>query len=167
VKEAAIKAIEKYGTGCAGSRFLNGNLEIHEELEEKLARFFRKEAALVYATGYQTNLGAIAALVDRNDIAIIDKDDHASILDGCRLSFGKDQKFRHNDMDDLERVLEATKGKCQLIIVDGVYGMEGDIADLPGIVRLAKTFGARIMVDDAHGIGVLEKEGAERRSTLV
>jgi 8-amino-7-oxononanoate synthase len=159
VKEAAIKAIEKYGTGCAGSRFLNGNLEIHEELEKKLARFFRKEAALVFATGYQTNLGAISALVQRNDFAIIDKDDHASIIDGCRLSFGKVQKFRHNDMDDLERVLEATRGKGKLIIVDGVFSMEGDMADLPGIVRLAKVYGARIMVDDAHAIGVLGKGG--------
>jgi 8-amino-7-oxononanoate synthase len=159
VKEAAIKAIEKYGTGCAGSRFLNGTLEIHEELEKKLARFFRKEAALVFATGYQTNLGAISALVERNDLAIIDKDDHASIIDGCRLSFGKVQKFRHNDMDDLERVLDATKGKDKLIIVDGVFSMEGDIADLPGIVRLAKVYGARIMVDDAHAVGVLGNGG--------
>ena len=159
VKEAAIKAIEEYGSGCAGSRFLNGNLEIHEELEKKLARFFRKEAALVFATGYQTNLGAIPALVGRNDVAIIDKYDHASIIDGCRLSFGKVQKFRHNDMDDLERVLEGTKGKRSLIIVDGVFSMEGDIADLPAIVRLAKAYGARIMVDDAHGIGVFGKGG--------
>jgi 8-amino-7-oxononanoate synthase len=159
VKEAAIEAIEKYGTGCAGSRFLNGNLEIHEELEKKLARFFRKEAALVFATGYQTNLGAISALIGRNDFAIIDKDDHASIIDGCRLSFGKVQRFRHNDMEDLERVLEATKEEGKLIIVDGVFSMEGDIADLPSIVRLAKVYGARIMVDDAHAIGVLGNGG--------
>jgi len=159
VKEAALKAIEKYGSGCAGSRFLNGNLEIHEELEKKLARFFRKEAALVFATGYQTNLGVIPALVGRNDVAIIDKYDHASIIDGCRLSFGKVQKFRHNDMDALERVLGTCKGKAKLIIVDGVFSMEGDIADLPAIVRLAKAYGARIMVDDAHGIGVLGKGG--------
>ena len=105
VKAAAIRAVEKYGSGCAGSRFLNGNLEIHEELEKKLARFFRKEGALVFATGYQTNLGAISALVGRNDIAIIDKYDHASIIDGCRLSFGTVKKFRHNDVKDLERVL--------------------------------------------------------------
>ncbi len=159
VKEAALKAIEKYGSGCAGSRFLNGNLEIHEELEKKLARFFRKEAALVFATGYQTNLGAIPALVGRNDVAIIDKYDHASIIDGCRLSFGEVKKYRHNDMDALERVLEASKGKAKLIIVDGVFSMEGDIADLPAIVRLAKVYGARIMVDDAHGIGVLGNGG--------
>ena len=159
VKEAALKAIEKYGSGCAGSRFLNGNLEIHEELEKKLARFFRKEAALVFATGYQTNLGAIPALVGRDDVAIIDMHDHASIIDGCRLSFGEVKKYRHNDMDALERVLEKCEGKGKLIIVDGVFSMEGDIADLPAIVRLAKAYGARIMVDDAHGIGVLGNGG--------
>ncbi|MBS3907817.1 MAG: pyridoxal phosphate-dependent aminotransferase family protein, partial [Syntrophaceae bacterium] len=159
VKEAAIKAIEKFGSGCAGSRFLNGNLEIHEDLEAKLARFFRKESALVFATGYQTNLGAISALVGRNDVAIIDKYDHASIIDGCRLSFGKVKKFRHNDIKDLERTLEATKDKGKLIIVDGVFSMEGDIADLPPIVKLAKAYGARVMVDDAHGVGVLGEGG--------
>jgi 8-amino-7-oxononanoate synthase len=159
VKEAAIKAIEKFGTGCAGSRFLNGNLEIHEELETKLARFFRKEAALVFATGYQTNLGTIGALLGRNDFAIIDKYDHASIIDGCRLSFGQAKKFRHNDMKDLERVLEATQDKGKLIIVDGVFSMEGDIADLPNIVKLAKAYGARVMVDDAHAVGVLGQGG--------
>lgn len=159
VKEAAIKAVEKYGSGCAGSRFLNGNLEIHEELETKLARFFRKEAALVFATGYQTNLGAISALVGRNDVAIIDKYDHASIIDGCRLSFGQVKKFRHNDMKDLEKILEATKDKGKLIIVDGVFSMEGDIAELPQIIKLAKAYGARVMVDDAHGVGVLGTGG--------
>ncbi len=159
VKEAAIKAIERFGSGCAGSRFLNGNLEIHEELEVKLARFFRKEAALVFATGYQTNLGTISALLGRNDVAIIDKYDHASIIDGCRLSFGRVKKYRHNDMKDLERVLEATKDKGKLIIVDGVFSMEGDIADLPRIVKLAKAYGARVMVDDAHGVGVLGEGG--------
>jgi 8-amino-7-oxononanoate synthase len=159
VKEAAIKAIEKFGSGCAGSRFLNGNLEVHEELETKLARFFRKEAALIFATGYQTNLGTISALLGRNDVAIIDKYDHASIIDGCRLSFGKVKKYRHNDMRDLERVLEAAKDKGKLIIVDGIFSMEGDIADLPNIVKLAKTYGARVMVDDAHAIGVLGEGG--------
>jgi 8-amino-7-oxononanoate synthase len=159
VKEAAIKAVEKFGTGCAGSRFLNGNLEIHEELEAKLARFFRKEAALVFATGYQTNLGTIGALLGRNDVAILDKYNHASIIDGCRLSFGQVKKFRHNDMRDLERVLEGAKDKGKLIIVDGVFSMEGDIADLPNIVNLAKAHGARVMVDDAHAIGVLGEGG--------
>ena len=159
VKEAAINAIEKFGTGCAGSRFLNGNLEIHEELETKLARFFRKEAALVFATGYQTNLGTIGALLGRNDVAILDKYDHASIIDGCRLSFGQVKKFRHNDMKDLERILQGTKDKGKLIIVDGVFSMEGDIADLPNIVKLAKAYGARVMVDDAHAVGVLGQGG--------
>lgn len=159
VKEAAVKAIEKYGSGCAGSRFLNGNLEIHEELEMKLAQFFRKEAALVFATGYQTNLGAISALVGRNDVAILDKYNHASIIDGCRLSFGEVKRFRHNDAKDLERILEGIGSKGKLIIVDGVFSMEGDIADLPSIVRLAKSNGARVMVDDAHAVGVLGKGG--------
>jgi 8-amino-7-oxononanoate synthase len=159
VKEAAIKAVEKFGSGCAGSRFLNGNLEIHEELERKLARFFRQEAALVFSTGYQTNLGTISALVGRNDVAIIDKYDHASIIDGCRLSFGKVKKFRHNDMRDLERVLRESRDQGKFIIVDGVFSMEGDITDLPAIVREAKAYGARVMVDDAHGIGVLGQGG--------
>jgi len=159
VKEAAIKAIERFGSGCAGSRWLNGNLEIHEELESKLARFFRKEAAVVFATGYQTCVGTISALVGRNDVTVLDKYDHASILDGCRLSFGQMKKFRHNDPDDLERVLKAHEGKGKLIVVDGVFSMEGDIVDLPVIVRLAKTYGARLMIDDAHGIGVLGKTG--------
>jgi 8-amino-7-oxononanoate synthase len=159
VKEAAIKAIEKYGTSCAGSRFLNGNLDIHEELEKKLARFLRKEAALVFATGYQTNLGAISALLGRNDVAIIDMYDHASIIDGCRLSFGEVKKYRHNDMDALERALEGAKEKNKLIIVDGIFSMEGDIADLPAIVKLAKAYGARIMLDDAHAVGVLGDGG--------
>lgn len=159
VKEAAVKAIEKYGSGCAGSRFLNGNLEIHEELEMKLAQFFRKEAALVFATGYQTNLGAISALVGRNDVAILDKYNHASIIDGCRLSFGEVKRFRHNDAKDLERILEGIGNKGKLIIVDGVFSMEGDIADLPSIIRLAKSYGARVMLDDAHAVGVLGKGG--------
>ena len=159
VKEAAIRAIEKYGTGCAGSRFLNGNLEIHEELEKKLAKFLRKEAALVFATGYQTNLGVISALVERNDAAIIDMSDHASIMDGCRLSFGEVRKYQHNDMDALERALEANKGKNKLIVLDGVFSMEGDIVDLPAIVKLAKAYGAKIMLDDAHAVGVLGEGG--------
>lgn len=160
VKEAAIKAVEKYGSGCAGSRFLNGNLDIHEELEEKLAAFFRQEAAVVFATGYQTNLGAISALVGRNDTIILDQFDHASIIDGCRLSFGKAKKFRHNDMVDLERVLSSTSGtKGKLIIVDGVFSMEGDITLLPDVIALAKKYGARVMVDDAHAVGVLGEGG--------
>jgi 8-amino-7-oxononanoate synthase len=160
VKEAAIKAVEKYGSGCAGSRFLNGNLDIHEELEEKLAAFFRQEAAVIFATGYQTNLGVISSLVGRNDVIILDKFDHASIIDGCRLSFGKVRKFRHNDMQDLERVLSSTSDTSgKLIIVDGVFSMEGDITVLPDVIALAKQYGARVMVDDAHAIGVLGEGG--------
>jgi 8-amino-7-oxononanoate synthase len=159
VREAVTKAVEKYGSGCAGSRFLNGNMEIHEEFEGKLARFFKKQAALIFATGYQTNVGTISALLGRGDVAILDKYDHASIIDGCRLSFGHAKKYRHNDMDDLRRILDVTKEYGQLIVVDGVFSMEGDIADLPSVVPLARTHGARIMVDDAHGIGVLGKTG--------
>jgi 8-amino-7-oxononanoate synthase len=160
VKEAAIKAVEKYGSGCAGSRFLNGNLDIHERLEEKLAAFFRKEAAVVFATGYQTNLGTISALVGRNDEVLLDKFDHASIIDGCRLSFGKVKKFRHNDMRDLERVLSSAPDKGgKLIVVDGIFSMEGDITPLPEVVAVAKKYGARVMVDDAHAVGVLGEGG--------
>jgi 8-amino-7-oxononanoate synthase len=160
VKEAAIRAVEKYGTGCAGSRFLNGNMDIHEDLEKKLADFFHKEAAVVFATGYQTNLGAISALVGRNDEMILDKYDHASIIDGSRLSFGKAKKFRHNDMRDLDRVLgSVSSNKGKLIIVDGIFSMEGDITPLPEVVALARNHGARVMVDDAHAVGVLGDGG--------
>lgn len=159
VKEAAIEAIRKYGTGCAGSRFLNGTLDIHVKLEEKLAQFMKKEAALIFSTGFQVNLGVISALVGKDDVVIIDKMDHASIIDGCRLSFGEVRKFRHNDMADLERVLKDYDSKDKLIVIDGVFSMEGDIAHLPEIVSLADKYGARVMVDDAHGIGVLGKTG--------
>ena len=159
VKDAAIEAIKKYGSGCAGSRFLNGTLDIHVKLEEKLARFIRKEAALIFSTGFQVNLGVISALVGKDDVIIIDKMDHASIIDGCRLSYGEVKKFRHNDMADLERVLQQNAGRGKLIIVDGGFSMEGDIVDLPKVVELAKAYGARLMVDDAHGIGVLGKTG--------
>lgn len=159
VKEAAIEALKKYGSGCAGSRFLNGTLNIHVQLEEKLANFMRKEEALVFSTGFQTNLGAISAIAGKDDVVIIDKMDHASIIDGCRLSFSEIKRFRHNDMSDLERILGQCNGKGKLVIVDGVFSMEGDIADLPSIVKLSKKYGARLMVDDAHGIGVLGKTG--------
>ncbi len=159
VKEAALEAVKKFGTGCAGSRFLNGTLNMHVELEKKLARFIRKEAALVFSTGFQVNLGVISALVGKDDLVVIDKMDHASIIDGCRLSYGEVRKFRHNDMADLERVLQQNDGRGKLIVVDGVFSMEGDIVDLPNVVRLAKAYGARVMVDDAHGIGVLGKTG--------
>jgi len=163
VKKAAIDAIKKFGTGCSGSRFLNGNLTLHEDLEIKLAKFFHREAALVFSTGFQTNLGCISSLSGREDVVIIDRWDHASILDGCRVSFGDVKKFRHNDMEDLERILIQESDKGKLIIVDGVFSMEGDVANLPEISRLAKKYNARIMVDDAHGIGVMGKSG---RGTL-
>ncbi len=159
VKEAAIEAIKKYGTGCAGSRFLNGTLDIHVKLEKKLAKFMKREAALIFSTGFQVNLGVISAIVGKDDVVIIDKMDHASIVDGCKLSYGEVRRFRHNDMTDLERVLNDNNGRGKLIVVDGVFSMEGDIVDLPSVVKIAKQFGARVMVDDAHGIGVLGKTG--------
>jgi 8-amino-7-oxononanoate synthase len=159
VKEAAIEAIRKYGTGCAGSRFLNGTIDLHVRLEEKLARFMRKEAALIFSTGFQVNLGVISALAGKDDLVIIDKMDHASIIDGCRLSFGEIRKYRHNDMADLERVLRENEDRDKLIVIDGVFSMEGDIAPMTEIVSLSKKYGARLMVDDAHGIGVLGKTG--------
>lgn len=159
VKEAAINAIKKYGTGCAGSRFLNGTLDIHVQLEEKLASFMRKEAALVFSTGFQVNLGVISALVGKDDVVIIDKMDHASIVDGCRLSYGEVKRFKHNDMNDLERVLSENNGRGKLIVVDGVFSMEGDIINLPEVLRIARDYNARLLVDDAHGIGVLGKTG--------
>ena len=159
VKEAAIEAVRKYGSGCAGSRFLNGTLDLHVKLEEKLAAFFRKDGALTFSTGYQTNLGIISSLAGKDDVVIIDKLDHASIIDACRLSFAEVKKFKHNDMGSLEYILKETGNRGKLVVVDGVYSMEGDIAPLPEIVRLSKKYGARIMVDDAHGIGVLGKTG--------
>jgi 8-amino-7-oxononanoate synthase len=159
VKEAAINAIKKYGTGCAGSRFLNGTLDIHVQLEEKLAWFMRKESALVFTTGFQVNLGVISSLIGKDDVVIIDKMDHASIVDGCRLSFGEVKRYKHNDIEDLERVLKECEGKTKLVVVDGVFSMEGDIVKLPEVVNMCKKYGARLMVDDAHGIGVLGRTG--------
>ncbi len=159
IKEAAIRAVERYGTGCAGSRFLNGTMDLHHEVEAQLAKFKKKEAALLFAAGYQTNLGVISALVGKDDVSIIDRWNHASIIDGCRLAFGQALKYRHNDMEDLERILASQPDKGKLIVVDGVFSMEGDIVKLPEIVRLARKYGARVMVDDAHATGVLGKEG--------
>jgi 8-amino-7-oxononanoate synthase len=160
VKEAALEAVKKYGSGCSGSRFLNGTLDIHEKLERRLAKFMRKEAAQVFSTGFLTNLGTIATLVNRKDSVITDRSDHASIVDACRLSFGRVIKFKHNDMSDLKRVLGSCENKAgKLIVVDGVFSMEGDIANLPEIVNLAKQHNARVMVDDAHAIGVLGENG--------
>jgi 8-amino-7-oxononanoate synthase len=162
VIEAAVNAVKKYGSGCAGSRFLNGNLELHKELEERIARFLNREAAVVFSTGFQTNLGIIQALVGRRDVIVTDKLDHASIIDGCRLSFGKMEKFEHNDMEDLKNVLMRCRNNNVegiLITVDGIFSMEGDITDLPNIVKLAEEYDARILVDDAHAIGVLGENG--------
>jgi 8-amino-7-oxononanoate synthase len=159
VKEAAIEAVKKYGSGCAGSRFLNGTLDIHVQLEEKLAKFFRKENALTFSTGYQTNLGIISSIAGKDDVVVIDKLDHASIIDACRLSYADVKKFKHNDMNSLEFVLSECGDRGKLVVVDGVYSMEGDIAPLPDIVKVCKKYGARIMVDDAHGVGVLGKTG--------
>lgn len=159
VKEAAIAAVKKYGSGCAGSRFLNGTLDIHVQLEEKLAKFFRKENALTFSTGYQTNLGIISSLAGKDDVVVIDKLDHASIIDACRLSYAEVKKFKHNDMHSLEFVLSECGNKGKLVVVDGVYSMEGDIAPLPEIVKVCKKYGARLMVDDAHGVGVLGRTG--------
>ncbi len=159
VKESAIEAIRKYGTGCAGSRFLNGTLDIHVKLEEKLARFFRKEGALVYATGYQTNLGVLSAVVGRGDVAISDRLNHASIVDGLRLSNGEVKKFKHNDIEDLDRVLEGTRHKNKMVVVDGIFSMEGDISPVDEIIALRRKHDFGIMVDDAHGVGVLGETG--------
>ncbi len=158
VREAARKAIDEYGTSCTGSRFLNGTLRLHMELEERLAAFVGKEAALVFSTGMQANLGAISCLLGPNDYVIIDKANHASIVDGCRLGEGQIKRFRHNDMNHLEMILSripANAGK--LVVVDGVYSMEGDIAPLDQIVPICQRHGARIYVDDAHSLGVLGK----------
>ena len=159
VKEAAIKAIQKYGSGCAGSRFLNGTLDIHIELENELAKFVGKEEAICYPTGYQANVGCISAIVGKNDFVITDKYDHASIIDGALLAEGKMLRFKHNDMASLERVLKEIKGKNALIVVDGIFSMEGDIANLPVIVELAEKYNAEVMVDEAHSLGVLGNQG--------
>jgi 8-amino-7-oxononanoate synthase len=161
VKEASKNAIDKYGTGCAGSRFLNGNLDIHIELEERLAKLVNKEAALVYSTGFQVNQGVISCVAGRNDYVILDEFDHASIIDGSRLTFAKVLKFAHNDMADLERKLKLCEpDRIKLIVVDGIFSMEGDITNLPEIVRLSEKYQGSIMVDDAHALGVLGKNGS-------
>lgn len=155
VKEASIKAIERYGTSCTGSRFLNGTLSLHHQLEHELAEWVGKESALVFSTGMQVNLGTVSSLVGRGDYVILDKDDHASIVDGARLGYGKIERFFHNDMEHLERVLQSLPESAgKLIVVDGLFSMEGDLAPLPEMIPLAKKYGARLMVDDAHAMGV-------------
>jgi 8-amino-7-oxononanoate synthase len=163
VKEAAVDAIRKYGSGCAGSRFLNGTLDLHVRLEERLAEFMRRDAAVTFATGYQVNLGAISCLVGKGDVVYLDKQDHACIIDGARLSFGEVRKFKHNDPADLARQMKNdVTARGRFIVVDGVFSMEGDIARLPEIVAAARKYEAGLMVDDAHSIGVL---GAGGRGT--
>jgi 8-amino-7-oxononanoate synthase len=160
VKKAASQALARYGTGCAGSRLLNGTLDIQVELERRLARFMNADAILTFSTGYQVNLGVISCLLGRHDVAFLDSLDHASILDGVRLSFGKSLKYQHNDMEDLAGKLKRSpEEKGKLVIVDGVFSMEGDLANLPEIVKLKKQYGARLFVDEAHGLGVLGKNG--------
>jgi 8-amino-7-oxononanoate synthase len=160
VKEAAAMALALYGTGCAGSRLLNGTLDLHVQLEHKLASFMGREAALVFSTGFQVNLGVLSCLIGRKDVAILDNLDHACIIDGCRLGFGKTYKYQHNDMDDLAAKLRVVpEGRGILVVVDGVFSMEGDLANLPEIVRQVRDRGARLMVDDAHGIGVMGENG--------
>ena len=155
VQKAAIEATERHGTSVTGSRFLNGTLELHLEADRRLAKFVGKEAALVFATGYQTNLGTVSALLGKNDVAILDKDAHACIVDGVAMSRGSMKRFKHNDMNDLERVLRRLPDEAgKLVVVDGVYSMGGDFAPLPQIVEICKKYQARLLVDDAHGIGV-------------
>ncbi|MBN2411555.1 pyridoxal phosphate-dependent aminotransferase family protein [candidate division KSB1 bacterium] len=164
VKKASKDAIDKYGSGCTGSRFLNGTLSLHEELEEKLAEFMQSEAALLFSTGFQTNQGTISTIVGRNDLVVGDNENHASIVDGTRLAFGKALKYRHNDMADLDKVLTSNNnnGGGVLIVSDGVFSMGGDIVNLPELIKTAKKHNARVMIDDAHSIGVL---GANGRGT--
>lgn len=160
VQDAAKAAIDKYGTGCAGSRFLNGTLDIHVELEEKLARFLGKESALIFSTGFQANLGVVSSITGRHDYIIIDEADHASIYEGTRLSFSKVLKFKHNNLESLERILASLPEEAiKLVIVDGIFSMEGDIVKLPAMIELCHRYEAMIMIDDAHGLGVLGEQG--------
>ena len=155
VRQAAIRAIERYGSSCTGSRFVNGTLELHVQLERELAEFVGKEAALVFTTGMQVNLGTISALVGRGEYVVLDKDDHASIVDGARLSWGETKRFRHNDLADLERILAGLpEERGRLVVVDGLYSMGGDLAPLPEMIPICRKYGARLMVDDAHATGV-------------
>ena len=160
VKAAAIEAVNQYGTGCSGSRMLNGTMGLHVRLEEALARFMKREAALAFGTGFQTNLGALSTLAQKGDVIVADRNIHASLLDGCLASFARTMRYRHNDMRDLAKVLESLPpDEGRLIVVDGVFSMEGDTANLPEIVRLARQHGARVYVDEAHSIGVLGTTG--------
>jgi 8-amino-7-oxononanoate synthase len=159
VLEAGKQAVDKYGSGCTGSRFLNGTMDLHERLEAELSGFLGRQAAIVFPTGYQANLGMISGLVGRDDTILIDKADHASIIDGTRLCFGRVKRFRHGDLEQLEQLLSQQSGSGLLIVVDGVHSMNGDITDLPGLTALAQRHGAALAVDDAHGVGILGRNG--------
>ncbi len=159
VLEASRNALERYGSGCTGSRFLNGTLDLHEQLEARLADFFGKDGALVLSTGYQANLGLISCLVGRGDVVLIDKLDHASIVDGAKMSYGQTERFAHGNLAKLERLLEKHTDRGLLVLVDGVFSMEGDIADLPALYALTQRYGAALAVDDAHAVGVLGPKG--------
>ena len=160
VKEAVIKAVKDFGSGCTGSRFLNGTLELHEELEHRLAKFMQREAALCFSTGFQTNLGVISTMVGKDDIIFADRANHASLVDGCRLSYGQTVRYKHNDTQDLERLLKKhANANGKVIVTDGVFSMEGDVVDLPNMVSLAEKYEARVIIDDAHSIGVLGEHG--------
>ncbi|MDR3071107.1 MAG: pyridoxal phosphate-dependent aminotransferase family protein [Endomicrobium sp.] len=159
VIEASVAATKRYGTSCTGSRFLNGTNDLHEKVEEKFAKFVGKENAILFTTGHHSNLGALSCLVGKNEVFITDKLVHASIIDGCRLSFGEMVRFRHNDMVDLERQLIKYQDKAMLIVVDGIFSMEGDIANFPEISKLAKKYGARVFIDEAHSLGVIGENG--------
>ena len=160
VIDAGIAALQKYGSGCAGSRFLNGTLDIHVQLERELAAFVGKEEALCFATGFTVNSGVISEIVDRNDYIICDDRDHASIVDGRRLSFATQLKYKHNDMEDLEKQLQKCEpDRVKLIVVDGVFSMEGDLCNLPASIALKKKYNATVMVDEAHGLGVFGRQG--------
>lgn len=160
IKEAAIEATKKYGTGCAGSPFLNGTLDLHKKLEQRIAEYIGKEDVMIYSTGFEVNLGVVSCLTGREDYILWDEQDHASIIEGRRLSFSTALKYKHNDMESLEKQLQkCDPDKVKLIVTDGVFSMEGDVANLPEIVRLAKKYNASVMVDEAHGIGVFGKGG--------
>jgi len=160
VIQAAKDAVDRYGVSTCGSRFLNGTLDIHVELEERLAKYMKTEASLTFSTGFQTNQGIISTIIGRGDAVITDRMDHASIIDACRLSYGDVYKYKHNNMEDLERLLSSLDDKVnKMIVVDGVFSMEGDLTDLPGVVKLAKKYKAQLMVDDAHGVGVMGENG--------
>ncbi len=159
IMEKAKEAIDKYGTGCTGSRFLNGTLDLHIELEERLAKFLNKEMAITFSTGFQANLGVISTIAGRNDIIYLDRLNHASIIDGARMSYARNLKYRHNDHEHLRYLLENNREHPGVIVTDGVFSMEGDLADIPGLVEISKEFGVRLIIDDAHGIGAMGPTG--------